>query len=74
MESHWKDRFKSEYADLKHRTEKLKGMLAKYEEGSLEFVPTCPISLLYEQLEVMKHYKSILEERASIEEINIEEV
>lgn len=74
MEPYWKDRFRSEYFDLKDRTEKLKEMLAKYEDGSLEFVPTCPVSLLYEQLEVMRHYKLILEERAGIQDINIKEV
>lgn len=67
----YKERMAEEYHQLKDRTEKLNAMLDKYEKGILDFTPTCPISLLYEQLGVMRHYICILEERANIEEITL---
>ena len=73
METNYKTRFQAEYHDLKTRVHKLSVMLQSYEQGSLDFVPTCPVTLLYEQLEVMRHYKLLLEERAEIEEIELGE-
>lgn len=68
----WDIRFLVEYLSLNDRARRLADMIRKYYEGHLEFEPKCPISLLERQLEVMKEYNAILEERAAIEGINLE--
>ena len=67
----WKDRFRAEYYELFARIEKLQNMLEKYDDGTLDFTPKCPYELLYEQLVYMKLYKSVLEKRAEIEDIEL---
>ena len=69
--SDFKDRFKAEYYQLKIRTEKLAAMLDKYENRTLEFTPKCSIELLNTQYEFMKAYLHILQERATIEGIEL---
>ena len=68
----FKDRFKAEYKQLVIRAEGLSNMLAKMKNGTLEFAPKCSYEILNRQLEYMKDYKGVLEERASIEGINLE--
>lgn len=70
----YKDRFKAEYFQLKVRYGKLKAMLLKHYNGTLEFTPSCPISLLKEQEQYMRNYLAVLEDRAEIEGINLKEV
>ena len=65
----YKDRFKAEYYQLLIRYKKLKDMLDKHSKGELEFTPTCPISVLEEQLLSMIKYKNMLVMRAEIEGI-----
>lgn len=72
--STYKERFVLEHEQCRDRANKLENMLECFERGTLDFVPTCPISLLYEQLEVMRHYQAILEERAQIEDVELTEV
>lgn len=67
----WKERFKKEYYELKERFYKLQYMISKYEKGTLEFKPNCPIDLLKSQLRVMYNYLCILQERAKIEDIKL---
>lgn len=67
----WKERFKKEYYELKERFYKLQYMISKYEKGTLEFKPNCPIDLLKSQLRVMYSYLCILQERAKIEDIKL---
>lgn len=67
----WKERFKIEYYELRERFSKLDYMIGKYEKGTLEFKPNCPIDLLKRQRSVMWEYLSILEKRARIEEIKL---
>lgn len=69
----YKERMILEYRQLKEKYEKLHKMLVKHDAGKLEFTPTCPIELLREQASVMGKYLYILEERAVIEDINLEE-
>ena len=69
MSTDYKDRFKAEYYQLKIRTEKLEAMLNKWDKGELTFKPTCPREWYDIQLTAMKQYKSVLEERAKLEEI-----
>lgn len=71
MMDDWKERFKKEYYELKKRFYKLQYMINKYEKGTLEFKPNCPIDLLKSQLHVMHNYLWILQERAKIEDIKL---
>ena len=63
----WQVRFKEEYRDLKNRQVKLHKMLVKYDSGTLDFKPTCPVELLRQQEIVMNEYMRILEVRAELE-------
>ncbi len=67
----WKERFKKEYYELRERFSKLEYMISKYEKGTLEFKPNCPIDLLESQLRVMYNYLWILQERAKLEGIQL---
>ena len=64
-------RFKREYYELKERYMKLHKMLVKYDAGTLEFQPTCPIELLRKQKSTMGQYLNILEIRAEIEKVTL---
>lgn len=44
-------------------------MIVKYDAGTLDFKPTCPIDLLRRQKATMGEYLNILEIRAEIENI-----
>lgn len=63
----WQVRFKEEYHDLKNRQAKLHKMLVKFDAGTLDFKPICPVELLRQQEIVMNEYMRILEIRAQIE-------
>lgn len=67
----YKERFKAEYFQLKIRMEGLSAMLKKYKEGTLNFTPSCSYDLLNSQLRVMTQYAMTLEERARIENIDL---
>ena len=73
MES-YKLRFISEYHELNNRIDKLNAMLIKYDFGTLDFTPDCPINLLRAQLGAMLAYLNILKVRAMYENIDLEEV
>lgn len=68
----YKDRFKGEYLQLRIRIKGLKTMLEKYKAGTLPFKPTCSYELLTKQLNTMELYVMCLEERAKIEDIDLE--
>ena len=65
----YKERFVAEYVQLKIRYKKLYAVLEKYAADKLDFKPTCPIEILYEQLDHMEAYLSVLETRAKYEGI-----
>lgn len=67
----YKERFKAEYWQLKHRIFGLGNMLSDWDYGQLDFEPTCPKSLLESQLETMQKYQAILIERAELENIDL---
>lgn len=48
-------------------------MLNKWDNGELEFTPTCPRATYNFQIKAMKEYRDILEVRAAIEEIDLNE-
>ena len=67
----YKERFRAEYHQLKIRYKKLDNMLVRYENGTLDFTPSCPIEILDEQRTVMAEYIAVLEVRASLEGIDL---
>lgn len=68
----YKERFKAEYLQLKIRMSGLSTMLKQYKNGILTFTPSCSYDLLNGQLKSMDMYASYLEERAIIENIDLE--
>ena len=70
MESEdYKERFKAEYYQIVIRYKKLSTMLEKWDNGTLEFNPTCPRSTYNIQAKAMTDYIAILEARAVMEGI-----
>lgn len=69
----YKVRFVKEYKELKERYGKLHKMIVKAEAGTLDFEPDCPLDLLKQQAKAMGEYLHILEIRAEIEKVNINE-
>ena len=71
ISSDYKARFVGEYVELKIRYNKLHKMLIKYEAGTLNFTPTCDISILEDQAYHMGNYLKQLKIRAEIEKITL---
>ena len=65
----YKDRFKAEYYQTKLRYDKLHRMVTKYEAGTLDFTPKCSLELLKAQAGAMGNYLYIMEVRAEVEGI-----
>lgn len=70
----YKERFKAEYAQLVIRYNGLRNMLEKWDNGTLEFEPTCPRSTYNLQIEAMINYIAVLEARAVMEDVDLESV
>ena len=66
-----KERMRVEYRDLTARAGRLREMLQRYADGTLDFELVCPIGLLSRQLDVMDEYALILRRRANIEHISL---
>lgn len=75
--SDYKERFVAEYLQTKIRYERLKSFCNKIEAARLAVKPgpehDCPFHLLKDQQKTMGEYLHILEIRAVIEHINLEE-
>lgn len=69
LDDDYRQRFKAEYWQVKHRYDRLHDMVVKYEAGTLDFNPSCPIELLKEQKAAMGKYLYTLEVRAAIEKV-----
>ena len=69
-----KERFKAEYAQLVIRYYGLRNMLEKWDNGTLEFEPTCPRSTYNLQIKAMTDYIAVLEARAVMENVDLEDV
>jgi hypothetical protein len=67
----YKDRFKAEYYQLKIRFDKLKTMVEKWDNGTLNFKPTCPREMYDVQLNATNEYLTVLEDRAKLENVEI---
>ena len=70
----YKERFKAEYAQLVIRYNGLRNMLEKWDNGTLEFEPTCPRSTYNLQIKAMTDYIAVLEARAVMEDVDLESV
>ena len=68
----YKERFKAEYYQLLFRLDSLTGMLIKWENNMLDFVPKCSKETLENQVIFMQGYMGILRLRAQIEEIDLQ--
>lgn len=67
----YKERFKAEYWQLKIRLDKLKAMLAKWDDCTLPFNPACPRSTYTLQVRAMEDYLAVLHARAVMEEVRL---
>lgn len=67
----YKERFTAEYEQLSIRAQKLETFIDNYRNSRLSFKPICSIELLEQQLDIMKAYMAVLEERAKIEGIHV---
>lgn len=67
----YKERFTAEYQQLCIRAQKLEIFIDNYRNDRLSFKPTCDLELLEQQLDIMKAYMAVLEERARIENVDV---
>jgi len=65
----YKDRFKAECKQLHNRIMGLSAMLKKWDNGELNFAPTCPREWYTEQIKAMLAYENILYKRDEKEEV-----
>ena len=67
----YRQRFVAEFEQNRIRLMKLQELLRGYRNGTLSFVPACPISLLTEQYFLMRALDIVLARRACIENISL---
>lgn len=70
----YKKRFEAEYYQLVIRYNKLKKLVNDWENGKLNFRPSGTLDAYHRQLEAMQKYISILEFRALIEDVDLEDI
>lgn len=68
----YKERFKAEYQQVVIRYQKLEAMLQKWDNGELNFTPTCPRSTYNMQVRAMTDYIAVLEARAVMEGVDLD--
>lgn len=71
MSPDYKERFIAEYKQVSIRYDRLHSMCEKWDNGELNFTPTCPREIYDRQLNCTAEYLSILEERAKLENIEL---
>ena len=71
LSADYKERFKAEYWQLACRYGKLAAMLADWDNGNLDFKPTCPRSTYNIQMTAMTDYLAVLEARAVMEGVEL---
>lgn len=69
----YKDRMKAEYKELKSKYERLHRIIIKAKAKTLDFELSCPVELLEDQAAAMGKYLYILEVRAEIEGVELNE-
>ena len=70
----YKERFRAEYYQVVIRYKKLQAILDKWDNGNLNFKPTCPRSTYNMQIKAMTDYIAVLEARAVMENVELEDV
>ena len=60
-----------EFKDVNTFMSELKKMLDKWDNGELDFTPTCPRNTYNNQFEYMVNYMTVLADRASMEGIEL---
>lgn len=68
----YKERFKAEHQQVVIRYQKLAAMLEKWDNGELNFEPTCPRSTYNMQVRAMTDYIAVLEARAVMEGVDLD--
>lgn len=69
----YKERFKAEFWQLRQRLDKLNDMLARYNKGTLDYIPDTPILWLKQQAYAMQAYLDALSVRCDYENIDVYE-
>lgn len=67
----YKERFRAEYCQTVIRYGKLKNMLDRWDDGNLNFTPTCPRGTYNMQIRAMADYIAVLEARAVMEGVTL---
>ena len=67
----YKERFIAEYCQVKIRYGKFKYMLERWDDGNLNFTPTCPRGTYNMQIRAMADYIAVLEARAVMEGVTL---
>lgn len=67
----YKERFIAEYYQVKIRLSKLLNMISLWDDGKLNFKPSCPKITYLNQINAMEHYIRSLDLRACVEGIEI---
>ncbi len=70
----YKKRFEAEYYQLVIRYNTLKKLVRDWENGKLNFRPGGTLDAYHRQLQAMEKYISILEFRALIEDVDLEDI
>lgn len=68
----YKERFKAEYQQNVIRHSKLTKMLENWDNGKLNFIPTCPRSTYVLQIHAMEEYIAVLQARAVMEGVDLD--
>lgn len=71
LSADYNERFKAEYWQLQIRSDKLHDVLNKLKAGTLPFKPKCTYELLFTQWLYMQNYLAVLQSRAEIEGIDL---
>lgn len=71
LSADYKERFIAEYWQVVNRYKSLRKLLYKWDNGDLNFSPTCPRSTYNMQMRAMTDYIAILESRAVMESIEL---
>lgn len=71
LSADYKERFIAEYWQAVNRYKSLRKLLYKWDNGDLNFSPTCPRSTYNMQMRAMTDYIAILESRAVMEGIEL---
>lgn len=71
LSADYKERFIAEYWQVVNRYKSLRKLLYKWDNGDLNFSPTCPRITYNMQMRAMTDYIAILESRAVMESIEL---